>query len=94
MPFKSLDDISRDKEEREREELKKNISNDINDVFGNIMSKRKDDKIKKKKARPLWRKVLMFFLGLGFFLLAINFVLANFWLLRFFLKSLFNINIA
>lgn len=87
MSYKSIDDIQREKEEREREELKRKISTDINDVFGNLIKKRKEE----KKKRPFWKKLLGFLFWFGLFLFVLNFVLGNIWLLKFFLKDLFNL---
>ena len=87
MTYKSIDDIQREKEEQERAELKKKISNDVADIFKDLKNKR----IEKKKSRPFWKKFLGFLVWFGLFLLILNFVLGNVWLLKFFLKDLFNI---
>lgn len=89
--YKSLDDIERIREEREREEMKKKVVTDINDVFKNIVKKRKEEKKERKKKRSWFLKLILALLSLGLFILVLNFVLGNVWLLKFFIKSLFNI---
>jgi hypothetical protein len=91
MVFKDMSDIERKKADEQREEMKKNIVTDINDVFGNVIKKRKEDSEKRKKKRKWWVKLLLALLTLGLLLLVINFVLGNVWLLKFFIKDLFNI---
>jgi flagellar basal body-associated protein FliL len=91
VEFKTLDDIEREKENKSREDMKKNIVKDINDVFGNVLKKRKEETEKRKKKRKWWVKLLLALLSLGLFLLVINFVLGNVWLLKFFVKDLFHI---
>ena len=87
--FKTLDDIEKERDYRDKEELKKNIVNDINDVFGNVIKKRKEEKEIRKKGRKWWIKLILILLTLGFLLLIINFILGNIWLLKFFIKDLF-----
>jgi hypothetical protein len=89
--YKSMDDIEKAREEREREEMKKKVVTDINDVFKNIVKKRKEEKKERKKKRSWFIKLIMALLSLGLLILVLNFVLGNAWLLKFFIKSLFNI---
>lgn len=89
VEFKSLDDIEKEKSERARNELKEHITEDINQVFGNVMQKRRKEREEKKKKRKWWVKLLLTLLTLGLLLLAINFILGNVWLLKFFIKDLF-----
>jgi hypothetical protein len=91
VDFKTLDDIEREKALKEREEIKKKIVTDVNDVFGKIIKKRKEESEKKKKQRKWWVKLLLALLSLGLFLLVLNFVLGNIWLLKFFIKDLFKL---
>ena len=85
MEFKSLDDIEREKLEKERETRKEKIASDIDDVFNRVMRKREE----KKKKRGIVKTILLAILTLGLLLLVINFVLGNLWILKFFIKELF-----
>jgi F0F1-type ATP synthase assembly protein I len=91
VEFKSLDDIEREKHEEERERLKKNVSKDINEVITNVLEKRRKEADKKRKTRKWWVKLLLALLSLGLFLMVLNFVLGNIWLLKFFIKDFFHI---
>lgn len=91
VEFKGIDDIERERANEAREKLKKNISQDINEVLTNVVKKRRDEMDKRKKKRKWWVKLLLALLSLGLFLLVLNFVLGNIWLLKFFLKDLFKI---
>jgi Flp pilus assembly protein TadB len=89
MTIKSLDDIDHENQRREREKFKEDVSTDIVDIFKKISKKSKEEKSKAKKQRSKLIKVLLFLFGFGLFIMAINFILANIWLIRFFIKSLF-----
>jgi len=89
MTFKSMDDIEREKNEEQRKKLKENITEDITDIFGGFLKKSKEEKIKRKKAQPFWKKLIKFLFIVGLLILVLNFVLGNFWLFKFFVKSLF-----
>jgi hypothetical protein len=85
MKIKTMDDIEREKNAENREKMKKEISEDINDVVGNIFGKQK----KKKRSILKWIAIISLFLLTTIIIL--NFVLGNIWLLRFFIKSLFGL---
>jgi hypothetical protein len=91
MTFKSLDDIEREKRERDRVKFKEDVSKDIVDVFGNIRDKMGIKPPPKKK--PFFKtaiKNILFWLFILFLLiLVVNLILGNIWLLKFFIKSLF-----
>jgi type II secretory pathway component PulL len=89
MSFKDLDDINRENQERERAELKEKVVTDINEVFGNLLKRRKIEKEIKKKKRKWWVKLIWLILTLGVLLFLINFILGNIWLLKYFIKNLF-----
>ena len=93
VDFRSIDDIERDKNNRERETLKKNISKDINDVLGSVMDKRRQKAIEKRKKRKWWVKLLLALLVLGLLVITLDFVLGSLWLLKFFVKDLFNLKV-
>jgi len=63
------------------------VVEDINEVFNKL----KKQRIEQKKKRKWWTKLLLALLSLGLFLLVLNFVLGNIWLLKFFVKDLFKI---
>ena len=89
--FRSLDDIERTKAEEQRKEFKEKIVSDANEVFGGIMKKRKEEKEMRKKKRKWYVKLMIALMVLGLFVLIFNFVLANIWVFKFFIKDLFNI---
>lgn len=91
MPIKTWDDINRDAEKRRREKLKKDIEEDTSDIingvlknFDNTLKNLKRDRQKEKKNK-IWG-ILKLILVI---LILLNFIFANVWLLRFFIKSLF-----
>ena len=78
-----MDDIEREKKEREKQKFKEEISEDISEVFGKIFPK-------KPKKKPKKRWVLLKWLGILFlFLFMITIILGTAWLLRALIKSLF-----
>lgn len=84
MAFKTMDDIERDKHREKRDKIKQEITEDVNDVIGNIFGK------PKKNKNPIMTILKI----AGIFILVIiliNLILGNIWLLRFFLKSLFGV---
>jgi len=85
MAIKTMDDIERDKHNEGRVKMRTEISEDINDVIGNVFGKQK----KQKNSIIGWVLKIVIFLLLG--MIIINFILGNIWLLRFFLKSLFGL---
>lgn len=87
--FKSIDDIERDNAERERKERRDHIAEDINQVLEKVKMRNNA----KKKKRKWWVKILLFLLSIGLFVMVLNFVLGNIWLLKFFIKSLFNLKV-
>lgn len=80
-------DIEEDKRKREKEELKREISRDITEVteqiFDDIRAMLKRKKKNEKFSIFKWAWIL------GLILLTFNFLLFNFWLLRWLIKSLF-----
>jgi len=89
MTFKTMDDIEEKKRKENKEKMKIEISEDINDVIGNVFSK---PKIRRKKT---WVDrifdLLKIFGVIILVMIFINLILGNVWLLKFFLKSLFKI---
>jgi len=95
MTYKNIDDIERDKQERAREKIKENITSDIDDVVKELFKTFRGETEKRKRERKnkeSWLIKLLKLLGvIGLGLLVLNFILVNVWLLRFFIKSLFNL---
>jgi len=89
MTFKDMNDIENESRERERAELKEKVVTDINEVFSNVLKKRKEQGEIKKKKRKWWIKLIWLILTLGVLLFLINFILGNIWLLKYFIKNLF-----
>ena len=89
MTFKTMDDIEERKRKENKEKMKIEISEDINDVLGNVFGK---PKIKRKKT---WiDRIFDLLKVIGVIILVmifINLILGNIWLLKFFIKSLFGI---
>jgi len=89
MTFKTMDDIEERKRKENKEKMKVEISEDINDVLGNVFGK---PKIKRRKTWIDRIFDLLKILGiLVLVMIVINLVLGNIWLLKFFFKSLFGI---
>lgn len=85
--FRTVDDIQRDNENREREEFKKKLSGDVKDIFDDFFKPEPKKEPKKKKSK-FWGFMKWF--GILFLLMILlTFVLGIFWLLKFFLKGLF-----
>ncbi|MBS3078915.1 hypothetical protein J4218_02225 [Candidatus Pacearchaeota archaeon] len=85
MPIKTMDDIEREKHKEERGKMRKDISEDINDVIGNINILRKPKK--EKRGFLGWAFWIIIFLIIA--MVVLNFFLGNIWLLKFFIKNLF-----
>ena len=85
MAFKTMDDIEREKHREEKGKMRKEISEDINEVIGGINILKGSRK--EKKGFFGWLIRIILFLLVGVFVL--NLVLGNIWLLRFFIKNLF-----
>jgi len=88
MAFKTMDDIERDKNKEERVKMRKDISEDINEVIGNINILKKTPK---KKKRGIFGWIILTLLGLLLGVIVVNFILGNIWLLKFLIKNLFGI---
>ena len=87
MKFKTMDDIEREKQKENRIKMRDEISEDINEVIGNVFGKPEK---KKKKGFFSWIWFFIKILG-GLFLIVIlaDILLGSVWLLKFFAKSLF-----
>lgn len=78
--FKTLDEIEAEKREREKQKFKKEVTEDVGELFSKIFPKKK----------PKKRWVLLKWLGYTFLLLfMITIILGTAWLLRALVKSLF-----
>ena len=95
MTIEYMDDVERKVKRREKDKFKKEVAEDITDVAEEVldrfenMFKRKE--IIKKKKKGVLRRATEFFLFSGLALLIANFVLANIWLVKTLIKSLFGI---
>ena len=79
--FRTSDDVTRDREEREREKFKKNVVEDINEVFGELFPRKEK---KEKKFSPIkW-----FFIILAFLILT-TLVLGCIFLIKLFIDNIF-----
>ena len=84
--FRTLDDIERDRENKERKEFKEKISGDLKDVFDDFF---KPERKPMKKKSLFWTFVK--WLGILFLsIFIINFILGNIWLLIHLIKYFFN----
>lgn len=87
---RTLDEVQRDKREREREEFKRRMSGDIKDVFDDIFKPLKPPKKVKKKRN--WFFGFLKWLGILFLaMLILNFILFNIWAFKKLVESLFGI---
>ncbi len=89
-----MNDIERNRKAREKDKFKTEITDDIDDVLGNVFDKvekrfkeKKEEKDKTPKSKIIKFFKLIGILGLG--ILILNFVLFNVSLLRYFIKSVF-----
>lgn len=87
MPIKRLDDIEREKDKERREKMKRDISEDINDVIGNVFGKPKT--VRRKGPMDMLFLLLKIFGILILVMIFINLILGNIWLLKFFIKDFF-----
>lgn len=93
MGIKRIDDIRRERDVREKESMKKEVVNDVSEMFEQLRKRMKDDRnrhktqAKKKEGKFIKLLKLIGLLGLGMLLL--NFILFNIWLLIYFIKSIF-----
>lgn len=86
MAFKTIDDIEREKDYEKRKKFVGDISEDVNEVIGNVFGKPK----KKKNGVLSWIWNALKILGLIFLMvILVDIILGSVWLLRFFIKSLF-----
>ena len=87
MAFKTMDDIDENRRKESIEKIKVEISEDINDVLGNVFGR------PKTKTNKKWvDRVFDVLKVLGIILLiiiAVDIILGSIWLLRFLIKNLF-----
>ncbi len=89
MKFKTMDDVERDKHNEGRVRMRTEISEDINDVLGNVFGKPKTNN---KKGIFGWIIYILKWIGVIFLIVLVaDLVLGSIWLLKFFLKSLFGL---
>ena len=88
MTFKTLDEIQRDREERQRQEMKDKIATDTADIFEKIKKNIKERQPPKKKRSKLL-KWLLFVLSVAISFFIINFILFNVWAFKWLIKSIF-----
>jgi hypothetical protein len=83
MKIHNLDDIEREKNKENREKIKNEISEDINDVLGNVFGKQK----KEKPGILGWILRILIFAILG--LIIADIILGSVWMFKFLVKDLF-----
>jgi len=89
MAIKTMDDIDREKHREGREKMKMEVTEDVNDIIGNIFGRPKP---KRRRGFWIWFLLILKIIGVIFLLiLAADLVLGSVWLLKFFLKGLFGI---
>ena len=89
MKFRTMDDVDREKRNEGRFKMRTEISEDINEVIGNVFGK---PKTKARKGIFSWILTILKWFGIIFLLVLLaDLVLGSVWLLKFFLKSLFGI---
>jgi len=89
MAIKTMDDIDREKHREGREKMKSEMTEDVNDIIGNIFGRPKP-----KRRRGIIDLIFFILKVIGVIFLIIlvaDLVLGSVWLLKFFLKSLFGI---
>jgi len=88
MPVRKIEDIEKEKNERVREEFKTKVVDDFEDVKTQLLENIKKKVEEKKKKETIFSKIVIFLWRLGVFMLILNFVLGNIWLIKFFAKQL------
>ena len=81
MTYKTVDDIEREKAERQRDEMKKHITEDTTDVLSRLLKKPKQIRMKWKILKWCWYIFACLF--------TMTFIFGIIWLLRALIKSLF-----
>jgi hypothetical protein len=89
MAIKTMDDIDREKHKEGREKMKLEVTEDVNDIIGNIFGRTKP---KRKRSFWNWIFTILKIIGVIFVILVLaDIILGSIWLLKFFLKGLFGI---
>jgi hypothetical protein len=95
MAIKGIDDIERERKAREKDKVKKEVIDDVDDILKEFIDRLKlrtnEEKKKKKANKTFIRKLGDFLLVIAILLLIVNFFLFNIWALRYFIKSLFGL---
>jgi len=89
MAIKTMDDIDKEKHKQSRERMRVEVSEDVNNILGNVFGRPKP-----KKGNRFMKWIWRIFIFIGIILLLIivaDIILGSVWLLKFFLKSLFGI---
>jgi hypothetical protein len=87
MTFKTIDEIQRDREERQRQEMKDKIATDTADIYEKIKKNIQAKKEPKKRSKLL--RWLLFILSVAISFFIINFILFNVWAFKWLIKSIF-----
>lgn len=88
--FRTADDVEKDRAERKKEEFKKRLGNDINDVLGEIFPQREREKIQKEVKKIKRKFSILKWMGiLLLFLFLATMIFGMIWLLKFFITGLF-----
>ena len=80
----SIDDIDRRNKIRQREQFREDISEDVNYVINKVTGGSK-----KKQKKSLFKRFLIILGIILLLMIAINIILGNIWLLKFFIKDFF-----
>ena len=84
MTIRDMRDIEREQDEEAREQFKEKVIDDVDDIRARVLKRfRESDKKDRSRFSAILR--IGWIIGLG--LLVINFVLANLWLIKFFIKQ-------
>ena len=84
MVIRYLDDIERDKKNRERRERNEDLAEDIDDVINKVFKPHQ-----KKKNQSFLVAFFMVLLKIGIAVLILDLILGSFWLLKFLINDLF-----
>lgn len=97
MSIKGIDDLNKGDKDKAIKETREKISSFLEGVTDDIEDLAKRKKIEKEKKekesktpiRNIFKFILIFIFLLALGLFTINFLLANIWLIKFFIKTLF-----
>jgi hypothetical protein len=88
--FKTMDDIDREKHKENREKMRLEVTEDVNNILGGIFGRPRSKRYKRSLLDWIFFILKVIGIILSIIIIA-DVILGSVWLLKFFLKSLFGI---